>query len=98
MKLRVRMGFPQPHYTGFLAGCLYFARGLSYALPANPDIVIEPDFDVPYDADKMRLDLSFKTTFEVRVINVVIPMLRLILTKPARRIMWAFITGKMKVK
>ena len=94
IKLRMNVGFFEPHYTGFLAGGLYFIRGLTYAAPINPDIVIEPDFNVPYDADEMKLDISFKTIFEARVINFVFLLFRFILTKPARRLAWKFTVNK----
>ncbi|ODS36426.1 hypothetical protein BEH94_01280 [Candidatus Altiarchaeales archaeon WOR_SM1_SCG] len=98
IKLRAVVGFPEPGYTGILAGCLYFFRGLSYAAPVNYDISIESDFNVPFNGNEVKLDVFFKTTFEIRIINFVIHLLKFILRKPARRIMWAFITGKIKFK
>jgi len=91
IKLRVKAGFVEPQYTGYLAGCLYFARGLTYMMPMNPDIVIEPDFNVPHDAGEMKLDIYLKTVLGVRLINFAVPLIRFILSKPARRLMW---TGK----
>lgn len=98
IKIRAKIGFPEPHYTGILMGCWYFLRGLSFAYRINPDIVVEPDFNVPYDSGEVKLDLFIKAVFEVRAINFVAPAVRFILTKPARNLMWIFFINKIKFK
>jgi hypothetical protein len=98
MKIRAKIGFPEPQYTGLFMGLWYFFMGLSFFHKMNSDIVVEPDFNVPYDSDEVKLDLTINTVFEVRLINFAVPVARFILTKPSRKLMWGFITGKIKFK
>jgi len=91
LKLNITAGFSDPCYTGYLAGLVYFLDGITSAFSIKPDINIEPDFN---QIDAARFDFLLIIVFKARLLDFLISLARLIISKPVRRLAWKVFVSK----